>query len=100
MFNLLIMERYCTLNSYLSIKINTHETNTDSSMATSLMFKLSSLFEFQLRNWVEQRHRNSGPFPQFGDFRSMLKSILSNVSAQCITLTLILYELFDGQYFL
>ena len=32
-FVLLIMERYCTLNSYLSIinKINTHETNTDSS---------------------------------------------------------------------
>ena len=30
---LLIMERYCTLNSYLSIinGINTHETNTDSS---------------------------------------------------------------------
>ena len=28
------------------------------------MFKLSSLFEkFQLRKWVGQRHRNSGPFP-------------------------------------
>ena len=31
--------------------------------ATSLMFKLSSLFEFQLQKWVGQRHRNSGPFP-------------------------------------
>ena len=38
MFVLLIMERYCTLNSYLSIvnKINTHETNNDSSITTRL----------------------------------------------------------------
>ena len=37
-FVLLIMERYCTLNSYLSIinKINTHKTNTDSSTTTRL----------------------------------------------------------------
>ena len=59
-FVLLIMKRYCTLNSYLSIinKINTHETNSDSSndyAATSLMFKLSSLFGFQLRKWVGQQ---------------------------------------------
>ena len=38
------------------------ETNTDYDYAaTSLMFKLSILFEFQLRKWVGQRHRNSGP---------------------------------------
>ena len=39
--------------------------------ATSLLFKLSSVFENQLRKCVGQRHRNSGPFHmQFGDFRS------------------------------
>ena len=54
---------------YLSIinKINAHETNTNTNSndcaATSLMFKLSRLFKFQLRKWVGQRHRNSGPFP-------------------------------------
>ena len=43
------------------------QTNTDYAYdyaATSLMFKLPSLFEFQLRKWVGQRHRNSGPLRQ------------------------------------
>ena len=37
--------------------------------ATSLMFKLSSLFEFQLRKLVGPRKFR--PILQFGDFRSI-----------------------------
>ena len=38
MFVLLMMERYCSLKSYLFIinKINTHETDADSSTTTRL----------------------------------------------------------------
>ena len=70
------MERYCTLNSYLSIinKINTHETNTDfvyDYAATSLMFKLSNLFENLVPKVGGAETSKFGPIPQFGDFRTM-----------------------------
>ena len=51
--------------------------------ATSLLFKLSSVFENQLRKCVGQRHRNSGPFHmQFGDFRSKSRLYFSTLN-QC-----------------
>ena len=67
-FVLLITERYCTLDSYLSIinKINTHETNTDSSTTTWLKVQCLNFqvcLKIQLQKWVGQRHQNSGPFP-------------------------------------
>ena len=69
-FVLLITERYCTLDSYLSIinKINTHETNTDSSTAKSSMFKLSSLFENSVTKVGGAETSKFRPIPQFGDF--------------------------------
>ena len=61
------MERYCTLNSYFSIiiKINTRETNTNSSTTTRLQVQCSNFqifLKIQLWKWVGQRHRNSDPF--------------------------------------
>ena len=54
------MERYEFKVQYLSIssKINAHETHW-----LVYDYAATNVFEFQLRKWVGQRHRNSDPFP-------------------------------------
>ena len=74
------MERYCTFNFYLSLinKINTNDTNTDSSTTTSLMFKLSSLFENSVTKVGGAETSKFGHIPQFGDFRSNMNQFRKN----------------------
>ena len=66
MFVLLIMERFCTLNSYLSIinKINTRETNTRH-------LKIYEAFFMKVGGAETSKF---GLIPQFGDFRSKFSS--------------------------
>ena len=77
------------MNSHLSIinKINTHSTNTDfvyDYAATSLMFKLSSLFENSVTKVGGAETSKFGPIPQFGDFRSTKR--MHDVSVRSIAI--------------